>query len=58
MMEKFLKDYVKMYAETAEVELTKDQLASIVNRIMNEDDIWDTMDSYISDYLEEMEEDE
>jgi len=55
MMEKFLKDYVKMYVETAEIELTKDQLASIVNRIMEEDDIWDTMDSYITDYLEEME---
>lgn len=55
MMEKFLKDYVKMYVETAEIELTKDQLASIVNRIMEEDDIWDTMDSYIADYLEEME---
>lgn len=54
MMEKFLKDYVKMYVETAEIELTKDQLASIVNRIMEEDDIWDTMDSYITDYLEEM----
>lgn len=55
MMEKFLKDYVKMYVETAEIELTKDQLTSIVNRIMEEDDIWDTMDSYITDYLEEME---
>lgn len=55
MMEKFLKDYVKMYVETAEIELTKDQLTSIVNRIMEEDDIWDTMDSYIADYLEEME---
>lgn len=54
-MEKFLKDYVKMYVETAEIELTKDQLTSIVNRIMEEDDIWDTMDSYIADYLEEME---
>ena len=54
-MEKFLKDYVKMYVETAEIKLNREQVATIVNRIMEEDDIWDTMDSYITDYLEEME---
>ena len=54
-MEKFLKDYVQMYAESSEVDINRAQVATIVNRLMNEDDIWDTLDSYISDYLEEME---
>ena len=54
-MEKFLKDYVKMYAESSEVELNREQVATIVNRLMEEDEIWDTLDSYISDYFEEME---
>lgn len=54
-MERFLKDYVKMYAESSEVDLNKDQVTSIVNRLMEEDEIWDTLDSYISDYFEEME---
>ena len=58
MMEKFLKDYVKMYAESGEIELNPSQITALVNYLMNEDEIWDTLDSYIYDYLEEMEDDE
>lgn len=54
-MERFLKDYVKMYAESSEVDVNREQVATIVNRLMNEDDIWDTLDSYIADYFEEIE---
>lgn len=53
-MEKFLKDYVKTYLEAIELDLPKDQLTDIVNMLMAEDEIWDTMDSYINDYLEDL----
>ena len=50
-MEKFLKDYVKMYAETCEVKLNKTQLQNIVNNLMEEDELWDTVDSFISETI-------
>lgn len=53
-MEKFLKDYVKMYANANGSNLSKKQLQEIVNSLMNEEEIWNTLDSYIYNYLEEL----
>lgn len=50
-MEKFLKDYVKMFAECNDDELTKQQISQIVNSLMMEDEIWDTLDHYIDSYI-------
>lgn len=52
-MEKFLKDYVKMYIRVSGNELTREQIQELVNNLMNEEEIWGTLDSYISEYLEE-----
>ena len=54
-MEKFLKDYVKMYAESSEVELNREQVATIVNRLMNNDVVWEVLDEHIRYEFEEME---
>lgn len=51
-MEKFLRDYVKMYTESNGIKLTNASLTTIVNNLMEEDEIWDTLDSYITNYLD------
>ena len=46
-MEEFLKDYVQMMADANEIKLNKDQMQTIVNNLHQEDEIWDTLDSYV-----------
>lgn len=53
-MEKFLKDYVKSYIQVSGDELTKEQLQNIVNNLMNNDELWDTFDSFIYDELDNL----
>lgn len=55
-MEDFLTDYVNMYADARDIEIDDELMTTIVDGLMNEDEIWDILDSYISDYLEEKEE--
>lgn len=56
-MEKFLKDYVQMISEEHTGErLNKNKLQDIVNSLMDEDEIWDVLDSYIYEYLDDAEE--
>lgn len=52
-MEKFLRDYVKMYAETGDIELDEDRLNEIVNNLMDNDELWDTFDSYVYEELKD-----
>lgn len=52
-MEEFLKKYVKMVAESNNTKLTKDKLNEIVENLMEEEEIWNTLDNYIYDYLED-----
>ena len=54
-MERFLREYVKMYAESNGIKINAEQLDNIVNNIQGEDEIWDTLDYYVSQELEEME---
>ena len=53
-MEKFLKDYVKMMAEEKAAKLSKDEIKTIVNNLMDEDEIWDVLDSYVNAEIEEI----
>lgn len=57
-MENFLLNYVENLAEAKEIELTKDQLCEVVNNLMDNDELWDTFDSFIHDELEEYEKEE
>ena len=54
-MEEFLRSYVRMMAETMEIKLTRKQLQTIVHNLECEDEIWETLDSYIQDELEDVE---
>lgn len=51
-MEDFLRDYVQMMAETQDVELDESKLQEIVNKLMGEDEIWETLDMYVNNELE------
>lgn len=54
-MEKFLKSYVKMMAESREQKLSRDDIQEIVEDLMNNDEMWDTFDSFICDTLDSYE---
>ena len=51
-MKKFLRDYVKMIADNHETPLTEDQLTLLVDSLMENEELWDTFDSYIYDLLD------
>lgn len=51
-MEEFLRDYVQMMAEQQEIELDEARMLEIVNNLMSEDEIWETLDMYINNELE------
>lgn len=51
-MKEFLTDYVKMIADNRETNLTKEQLNLLVDSLMENDELWDTFDSYIYDLLD------
>jgi hypothetical protein len=50
-MEEFLRNYVQMMAEQQEIELDEARMLEIVNNLMGEDEIWDTLDSHINNKL-------
>ena len=50
-MEEFLKDYVEMIADTNEIKLNKTQMQTIVNNLRQEDEIWDVLDSYVTEEI-------
>lgn len=51
-MKEFLADYVKMIADNRETNLTNEQLNLLVDSLMENDELWDTFDSYIYDLLD------
>lgn len=51
-MKEFLRDYIKMIADNHETKLTKDQLTLLVDSLMENEELWDTFDSYIYDLLD------
>ena len=57
-MKEFLRDYVKMIADNHETTLTKDQLTLLVDSLMENEELWDTFDSYIYDLLDEIDEED
>ena len=54
-MREFLTDYVQMIAENHESEITKDELNRIVEILMEDDEIWNLVDSTITDMLDNKE---
>ena len=51
-MKEFLRDYVKMIADNHETTLTEKQLTLLVDSLMENEELWDTFDSYIYDLLD------
>ena len=54
-MEEALKDYVQMISEVKECDLTDSQIIQIVNRLENEDELWNFLDSIIFEEIENIE---
>ena len=54
-MREFLTDYAQMIAENHESEITKDELNRIVEILMEDDEIWNLVDSKITDMLDNKE---
>lgn len=55
-MKEFLADYVKMIADNHETNLTNEQLNLLVDSLMENDELWDTFDSYIYELLDRIDE--
>lgn len=55
-MKEFLTDYVKMIADNHETDLTNEQLNLLVDSLMENDELWDTFDSYIYELLDRVDE--
>ncbi len=51
-MKRFLTSYVKMLLEAREMKLDNEEIQLIVNDLMEDDELWDTFDHYINDYLD------
>lgn len=54
-MREFLNDYVQMIAENHDSNITKDELNSIVEYLMEEEEVWNLIDSIIIDKLDNKE---
>lgn len=55
-MEEFLKEYLAGFLEANARTLTSEQIDHVVERLANTDDIWETLTSYIIEYIDEEEE--
>lgn len=55
IMREFLNDYVQMIAENHDSNITKDELNRIVEYLMEDEEVWDLMDSIIIDKLDNKE---
>lgn len=53
-MEKFLKDYVKMFTKCNDEKLSKEEIESIVGRLQDTDEIWTTLEHYIDSYIADL----
>lgn len=53
-MEEFLTDYIQMIAESRELELNPQQVATLVNRMAAEEALWDTVDFYIHEAFDKL----
>ena len=51
-MRDFLTDYVQMIAENHNSNITQDKLNSIVEYLMEDEEVWNLVDSIIIDKLE------
>lgn len=56
MMEEFLKEYLTGFLEANRRMLTSEQMDHVVERLANTDDIWETLTSYVIEYVDEEEE--
>jgi len=45
---RFLRNYTKMKAEANNIKLSANDLATIVNNLCCEDELWDTIDSFVN----------
>jgi len=53
-MEEFLTDYVTMHAEAMGIEnISKSKISTIVHNLMNDDHVWEELDSSIQNQLQE-----
>jgi hypothetical protein len=52
-MENFLREYVPMIVEARGQEITDEQLDYLVRYFMDDDNMWDTFDYFITDKLDE-----
>lgn len=50
-MEEFLKDYVQMITEANDIELSESKLQEIVNSLRDEEELWDTVDSFVNEEI-------
>lgn len=50
-MEEFLTDYVQMMAEAQEIDLNPAKVASIVNSLQQDEELWDTFDSFVNNAI-------
>lgn len=55
-MREFLEEYVEMIAENHNSNITQDKLNSIVEYLMEDEEVWDLVDSIIIDKLDNKEE--
>ena len=53
-MEKFLKNYVKMFVKCNDENLTKKDIEKIVCKLQEDDHLWNTLDSCIDSYIAEL----
>lgn len=53
-MKEFLNNYVRELAETVNLDFTKEEFDKLVDRLMDDDNLWETFDDYIVEELEDM----
>ena len=54
-MREFLSNYVEMIAENHDTNITKDELNRIVEYLMEEEEVWNLIDSIIINKLDDKE---
>lgn len=50
-MEKFLKNYIKMFLMCDDEKLTKKEIEQITKKLIMTDEIWTTLEHYIDSYI-------
>lgn len=53
-MKEFLNNYVRELAEIISAKFTEEEYETIVNRLMDDDNLWETFDDYIVEELQDM----